>query len=158
MSERIFGDIPGFPPGSVFASRLELARAAVHPPSRVGVSGTAASGAASIILSGAYEDDEDGGDVILYTGQGARDRISGRQAGDQLMRGSNLALARSCDERLPVRVIRRANPHSPYAPAAGYRYDGLYLIERYWRDLGRSGFVIWRFRLVALAAQAHSAG
>ncbi|KPV48568.1 hypothetical protein SE17_37380, partial [Kouleothrix aurantiaca] len=136
MPEHIFGDIPGFPPGSVFATRLELARTGVHPPIRVGVSGTAASGAASIILSGAYEDDEDAGDLIFYTGQGARDRVTGRQAGDQLLRGSNLALARSCDEHLPVRVIRGANPRSPYAPPAGYRYDGLYRIERRWRELG----------------------
>ena len=158
MPERIFGDIPGFPPGSVFATRRDLARAGVHPPIRVGVSGTAASGAASIIRSGAYEDDEDAGAVIVYTGQGGRDRATGRQAGDQLLRGSNLALARSCGERLPVRVIRGANPRSPYAPAAGYRYDGLYRIERSWRELGRSGFVIWRFRLVALPAEARSAG
>ena len=28
-----------------------------------------------------------------------------------------------------------------------YRYDGLYRVARYWEELGRDGFKIWRFRL-----------
>jgi len=35
---------------------------------------------------------------------------------------------------------------SLYAPAAGYRYDGLYFVEDYWEDTGKAGFKIWRYR------------
>jgi len=39
-----------------------------------------------------------------------------------------------------VRVVRKAN--------GGYIYDGLYRVERYWPAKGKSGFVIYRYRLV----------
>jgi len=64
-----------------------------------------------------------------------------------LTRG-NLALARSCDDRLPVRVVRGWKEPSGYGPPTGFRYDGLYYVESYWQERGRSGFLIWRFRLV----------
>ena len=37
-----------------------------------------------------------------------------------------------------------------YGPKAGYRYDGLYRVKEYWEERGRSGYKIWRFRLVPL--------
>ena len=150
MSQRIFGAIPGYPEGSYFASRLELSRAGVHRPTITGLSGSAHEGADSIVLSGGYEDDQDCGDVIVYTGQGGRNRKTGLQAGDQLLRGANLALVYSCEHGLPVRVVRGARLQSQYAPPAGYRYDGLYQIAEYWRDTGKSGHTIWRFRFVKI--------
>jgi putative restriction endonuclease len=48
-----------------------------------------------------------------------------------------------------VRVLRGANGDPQYSAASGYRYDGLYYVERYWKEKGRSGFDIWRYRLVA---------
>ena len=45
--------------------------------------------------------------------------------------------------------MRGPNPDSEYAPTSGYRYDGLYYIDSYWQERGRSGFLIWRYRLVA---------
>lgn len=54
--------------------------------------------------SGGYEDDEDGGDVIIYTGQGGQDKNS-RQCGNQKLEGGNLALERSMHYGLEVRVI-----------------------------------------------------
>ncbi len=36
----------------------------------------------------------------------------------------------SAETKRPVRVIRGPNKHSKYAPAAGYRYDGLYVVEK----------------------------
>ena len=56
---------------------------------------------------------------------------------------------------LPVRVIRGARHPSPYAPVAGYRYDGLYMVEHYWREIGKSGFYIWRFRLRKILSPAY---
>jgi putative restriction endonuclease len=96
---------------------------------------------------GGYEDDEDHGDVIVYTGHGGKDRKTGKQIRDQQLTLGNLALARSHLEGLPVRVIRGAELDSPYAPATGYRYDGLYIVEEHWVEPGRSGFLVWRYRL-----------
>jgi putative restriction endonuclease len=59
-----------------------------------------------------------------------------------------MALAVSADRGLPVRVIRGLGGDPNHSPSSGYRYDGLYYVESYWLDKGKSGFDIWRFRLV----------
>ncbi len=66
---------------------------------------------------------------------------------DQELVRNNLALALSCQKGLPVRLIRGSDPGNPFAPPEGYRYDGLFRVEDYWRETGRSGFRVWRFRL-----------
>ncbi len=147
-SRRRFGAIPGVGVGMIFASRQELSVAGVHRPTMAGISGTPDEGADSIVLSGGYEDDEDFGNLIIYTGHGGNDPETKRQVADQTLTRGNLALARSCAEGLPVRVVRGANLDSPFRPAFGYRYDGLYHVESYWSETGRSGYLVWRFRLV----------
>jgi len=52
-----------------------------------------ASHGSSIVLSGGYVDDEDMGDVIIYTGEGGRDSNTGRQIADQQLALGNRALA-----------------------------------------------------------------
>jgi putative restriction endonuclease len=150
VPERIFGHIPGYKEGSRFESRAELSEASVHRPLIAGISGSESEGADSIVLSGGYEDDEDLGDEIVYTGHGGRDAESGRQVAHQRLTRGNHALAHSSIEGLPVRVIRGANLDSQYAPPSGYRYDGLYLVEDYWHAEGKSGFMVWRYRLIKL--------
>jgi len=107
-------------------------------------------GAESIVLSGGYEDDADYGDVLIYTGHGGRDPNTGQQVHDQPFTRGNRALALSGQNGLPVRVIRGSNHDSPYSPPAGYSYDGLYAVENFWHEVGKSGFKIWRFRLVKI--------
>jgi putative restriction endonuclease len=148
--ERQFGDIPGVNIGTVFPSRAELSAAGVHRPTMAGISGTGNEGADSIVLNGGYEDDEDLGDVIIYTGHGGNDPQTKKQVADQQLTVGNLALAKSCLNGLPVRVVRGWREPSGRGPAAGYRYDGLYQVESYWSETGRSGYRIWRFRLMAL--------
>jgi len=150
MADRVFGNIPDYPEGSGFESRLELSRAGVHRPTMAGISGSGQAGADSIVLSGGYEDDQDDGDTLIYTGHGGRDPETRQQVSDQLLAGGNLALAYSCIHGRPVRVIRGASHKSRYSPPVGYRYDGLFRVEDYWRDKGKSGHTIWRFRLVKL--------
>jgi putative restriction endonuclease len=113
-----------------------------------GISGTAADGVDSIVISGGYEDDRDEGAVVIYTGHGGNDPATGKQIADQELHRGNAGLAKNCDESLPVRVIRGAKLRSPYSPKYGYRYDGLYYVEKYWQEKGRSGYQVWRFRLV----------
>ncbi|GAB3692146.1 HNH endonuclease [Spirosoma flavus] len=147
---RIFGDIAGVPEGSEFENRFYLSKYGVHKPLQAGISGSQAEGADSIILSGGYEDDEDYGDVIIYTGHGGRSQTTGLQVADQQLTKQNLALALNCQHGLPVRVIRGFNHKSKFSPEQGYRYDGLYRVDAYWRTKGLSGFFVWRFRLVKI--------
>ncbi|CAA9298630.1 MAG: hypothetical protein AVDCRST_MAG56-5227 [uncultured Cytophagales bacterium] len=145
--KRIFGHVPGYREGYEFSSRQDLSASGVHAPRQAGISGSQREGADSIVLSGKYEDDEDHGDLLIYTGHGGRDPESGRQVTDQELVRNNLALALSCQRGLPVRVIRGGDPRNPHAPAEGYRYEGLFRVEDYWRETGKSGYTVWRFRL-----------
>jgi putative restriction endonuclease len=147
LPERIFGHIPGYPEGSCFATRAAVAEAGLHRPPVAGIAGSGQYGATSVVIAGGYEDTQDFGDVILYTGHGGRDPETGQQRADQTLTRGNLALAYNKLHGLPVRLIRGVRHPSPYAPEAGYRYDGLYIVEDYWREVGKSGFYIWRFRL-----------
>jgi predicted restriction endonuclease len=103
-----------------------------------GISGAERDGADSIVVSGGYEDDEDYGNVIVYTGAGGNDPSSGTQIADQTLTRRNLALAVSADRGLPVRVVRGAGGDPDHSPQSGFRYDGLF----------KSGYKIWRYRLV----------
>ena len=150
MSNQVFGEIPNYPEGRTFDSRKAVSKARVHRPTMAGISGTADEGADSIVLSGGYEDDVDSGDEIVYTGHGGRDPNSGQQIADQQFTRGNAALARSRVLGLPVRVVRGSNLDSPYAPEAGYRYDGLYSVEEYWEETGKSRFKVWRYRLTKI--------
>jgi putative restriction endonuclease len=147
---RAFGHVPGNPVSTSYADRRALYEAQVHAPIQTGIWGTGTTGAVSIIVSGGYEDDEDYGSVIVYTGQGGRDATTGQQVADQAFVRGNAGLVRSCVEGLPVRVIRGARAHTQFSPATGFRYDGLFRVESYWQERGRSGFLVCRFRLVEL--------
>ena len=118
----------------------------VHRPTVAGISGSSKQGCDSIVLNGGYVDDEDYGDLIIYTGEGGQDP-SGRQVRDQQLTRVNLALKLSCDEGYPVRVSRGPKGAQLWSPSIGYRYDGLYLVVRYWPDIGIHGYRIWRYRL-----------
>lgn len=157
MPHRIFGHIEGHPPDSWYDSRAELAEAGVHRPLQAGISGSQSEGADSIVLSGGYEDDDDHGNWILYTGQGGRDSDTGEQVDHQQLNRWNLALAKSCLRGLPVRVIRGAGCNSRWAPDEGYRYDGLFRVEQYWRERGTSGYFVWRYLLTKILDASHRA-
>ncbi len=149
MADRVFGEIDGIAVGATFSTRKEAASAGVHKPLQAGISGSKDDGSDSIVISGGYEDDSDSGDVIIYTGEGGQDD-KGRQIADQQLVRGNLALAKSEIDGLPVRVIRGADKKNPYAPETGYRYDGLYLVDSHWHERGKSGFLVYRFKLVKL--------
>jgi len=136
------------PVGSLFTSRRELFDAGAHRALQAGIVGATSTGAESIVLSGGYSDDQDFGSEIIYTGEGGRDPKTGRQIADQEFAGHNQALVTSCLQGLPVRVIRSASHDSPYSPTTGYRYDGLWRVEDYWRSPGLHGFLVCRYRLV----------
>lgn len=145
---RQFGQILGVEEGHSFKTRRLLSMSGVHKPTMNGISGSQNEGADSIVLSGGYKDDKDYGDVIVYTGQGGRDSKTGKQIAHQELTDQNRALALSFEKQLPIRVSRGSGHKSVFSPLSGYRYDGLYIIENYWREVGLDGFNIWRYRLV----------
>jgi putative restriction endonuclease len=152
---RLFGEVEGYPEGTVFASREALNKAGLHRPTMAGISGTAEEGADSIVLSGGYEDDLDYGDEIVYTGHGGRDPNNGQQVADQEFTRGNAGLARSKTSGRPVRVIRGSQLESSFAPEQGYRYDGLYSVTQFWEETGKSGFKVWRYQLVKNDVSSH---
>ncbi|KAH8495535.1 hypothetical protein H0E87_018634 [Populus deltoides] len=107
--------------------------------------------ATSIIVSGGYEDDEDAGDVIIYTGHGGQDKLN-RQCEHQKLEGGNLALERSMRHGIEVRVIRGIK-HEGSVSSKVYVYDGLYKILDYWFDVGKSGFGVYKYRLLRIDGQ-----
>lgn len=139
---RNFGEIKGVDVGTEFASRAELAASGIHKPTQAGISGSSTKGADSIVVSGGYEDDEDYGDYLIYGGQAGFDPNTKLQNEDAELSRGNLALVVSYNKGLPVRVTRGLGSRKHT-----YRYDGLYLVERWWADRGKAGFKIYRFAL-----------
>lgn len=145
-----FGPVPGIAPGHEFSNRLELWGAGVHRQTQAGISARQGEGAESIVLSGGYEDDEDFGSVIIYTGRGGRSAETTQQVANQTLTGANRELARNIVLGLPVRVTRKVTE----AGRTFYRYAGLYRIVRHWAEPGKSGHRVWRFQLEAITVQA----
>ncbi|XP_014477333.1 PREDICTED: E3 ubiquitin-protein ligase UHRF1 [Dinoponera quadriceps] len=162
------GPIPGVEVGTCWMFRVQVSETGVHRPHIAGIHGRETDCAYSLVLSGGYEDDIDYGDEFIYTGSGGRD-LSGnkRTAGqscDQTLTRMNKALAVNCNAKvnakdgataenwkggIPVRVVRnfKLAKHSKYAPREGNRYDGIYKVVRYYPDVGKSGFRVWKYML-----------
>ncbi|TXG72443.1 hypothetical protein EZV62_001022 [Acer yangbiense] len=157
--KRIVGPIPGILIGDLFFFRMELCVVGLHGQAQAGIDylpgSQSASGepiATSIIVSGGYEDDEDGGEVLVYTGHGGQDKLN-RQCEHQRLEGGNLALERSMHYGIEIRVIRGIKKYEGSVSNKVYVYDGLYKILDCWFDVGRSGFGVYKFRLVRIVGQ-----
>ncbi|GLC36723.1 hypothetical protein PLESTB_000789700 [Pleodorina starrii] len=107
--------------GDMFPNRMACRMWNAHLPHVAGIAGQGDRGAQSVVLSGGYEDDVDEGEYFLYTGSGGKDLSGNKRNGahdkDQEFTRYNLALLKSCEEGLPVRVIRsHKEKRSAYAP------------------------------------------
>ncbi|GLT99285.1 hypothetical protein SLE2022_167300 [Rubroshorea leprosula] len=156
--KRIVGSIPGLEVGDVFFFRMELCVLGLHGHPQAGIDYLTASQssngqpiATSIIVSGGYEDDQDAGDLIIYTGQGGQDKFS-RQCMHQKLEGGNLALERSMQYGIEVRVIRGIKYENGVSSKL-YVYDGLYRILDCWFDIGKSGFGVFKYKLLRMEGQ-----
>lgn len=156
--KRIVGSIPGVYIGDLFFFRMELCVVGLHGQVQAGIDYVPASQssngepiATSVIVSGGYEDDEDAGDVIIYTGHGGQDKLN-RQSAHQKLEGGNLALERSMSYGIEVRVIRGFK-YPGCITSKVYVYDGLYKITDCWFDVGKSGFGVYKYKLVRIDGQ-----
>ncbi|WWC65081.1 uncharacterized protein I303_107695 [Kwoniella dejecticola CBS 10117] len=162
---KTFGSIPGVEVGRCWATRMECSTDAIHAPTVAGISGNALEGAWSVALSGGYPDDVDLGYAFTYTGSGGRDLKGTKQNPKNLRTAEqsydqsfdnrfNAALKKSSETRKPVRVIRGFKLPSVYAPAEGYRYDGLYTVEKAWMARGLTkGLKVCRYAFKRVEGQ-----
>ncbi|KAH9495486.1 hypothetical protein Btru_012969 [Bulinus truncatus] len=158
-----YGAVPDIDVGTVWRTRLECSHDGVHRPPVAGIH-AGDQGAFSIALSGGYEDDVDLGETFTYSGEGGRHTKrtkanqknipTGEQSKDQSLTRGNLALLHNVETGNPVRVIRGYKLNSPFAPEEGYRYDGLYTVQKSWFASGVSGHGVWKFKLKRCDGQA----
>ncbi|KAI0068481.1 hypothetical protein BV25DRAFT_3 [Artomyces pyxidatus] len=162
---KTFGSIPGIAVGTWWETREDCSNDAIHAPWVAGISGSP-EGAYSVALSGGYEDDIDLGEAFTFTGSGGRDlkgtknapknlRTAPQSADQSFENPFNKALKISSETKKPVRVIRGFKLKSPFAPVEGYRYDGLYTVEKAWmeRGLNPKGFLVCKFAFKRVPGQ-----
>jgi len=145
-----FGHILGFSEGSLFTNRSAVKKAGLHKMLVHGISRVPGVGVVCIVLNGGYIDDDDYGDIVVYTGEGGRKKNETKHTFNQQLIRGNKDLTLNKLNNLPVRVIRGPKLDSEYKTKKGYRYDGLYKVETYWAEKGKHGYIVWRYRLVKI--------
>lgn len=151
----VVGPISGVSVGDSYSGRKDAMRGAMHRQHGAGIDFDAVTRlGVAIALNEGYEDDLDYGDVVIYTGEGGK--TNGVHTHNQEFTGGNEGLQNAHREGTPVRVLRGPELKSPFAPAVGYRYDGLYAVTDVWQDIGKAGFRICRFQLEAIDGEAAS--
>ncbi|KAJ4712646.1 Histone-lysine N-methyltransferase, H3 lysine-9 specific protein [Melia azedarach] len=154
VGKQIIGSVPGVEVGDEFQYRVELNIIGLHLQIQGGIDYVKHNGkivATSIVASGGYDDDLDNSDILTYTGQGGNVMNGAKEPEDQKMERGNLALVNSKHEKNPVRVIRGETKSSDSSRT--YVYDGLYLVERYWQDVGPHGKLVFKFMLIRIPGQ-----
>ncbi|WVZ83745.1 hypothetical protein U9M48_030854 [Paspalum notatum var. saurae] len=142
------GDIPGVEVGDMFYFRIEMCLVGLNSQSMAGIDYMSARFgneedpvAISIVSAGVYDNTEDDLDVLVYTGQG----MSGKD--DQKLERGNLALERSLHRGNLIRVIHSVKDLT--CPTGKiYIYDGLYKIKEAWVEKAKSGFNVFKHKLL----------
>ncbi|KAM7271446.1 hypothetical protein ACFE04_030660 [Oxalis oulophora] len=146
------GAVPGLEIGEVFVFRMELCLVGLHAPSMAGIDYMSINKgqdevrvAVSIVSSGGYDDNLEDPNILIYSGQG--DEMS-----DQKLERGNLALEKSLHRGNEIRVIRGikdvTNPTTKI-----YIYDGLYKIQESWIEKGKSGFGVFKYKMIRSPGQ-----
>ncbi|GAA0154619.1 histone modifying enzyme [Lithospermum erythrorhizon] len=161
--KQFIGAVPGVEVGDEFQFRVELAIIGVHRVYQGGIDYQNRGGkllALSIVASGAYADDMENPDVLIYSGQGGNLIAKNKNPEDQKLERGNLALKNSISERNEVRVIRgsKENKASDSSGARDkmlttYVYDGLYTVDRYYTETGAHGKMVFMFELKRIPGQ-----
>ncbi|KAK4420011.1 Histone-lysine N-methyltransferase, H3 lysine-9 specific SUVH5 [Sesamum alatum] len=157
VEKQILGPVPGVEVGDEFQYRVELAVVGIHRLYQAGIDWMKLNGvpvATSIVSSGAYADDVENADVLIYSGQGGNVVGKVKQPEDQKLERGNLALRNSISAQTPVRVVRGwketkvVDPLDPKPKTVTtYVYDGLYTVSNYWTETGSHGKLVFKFEL-----------
>ncbi|KAI4364813.1 hypothetical protein MLD38_020856 [Melastoma candidum] len=160
--KHILGNVPGVEVGDEFQYRVELNVIGLHRNIQAGIDYLNHGGkilATSIVSSGAYADDVDSSDFLIYTGQGGNVVGKIKVPEDQKLERGNLALKNSIVARNPVRVIRgfketKADTVDGRSRiVVTYIYDGLYTVDKYWQEQGLHGKLVFKFHLNRIPGQ-----
>ena len=148
------GEVPGVEVGDMFYFRIEMCLVGLNSQNMAGIDYMSAKFgneedpvAISVVSAGVYDNTEDDPYVLVYTGQG----MSGKD--DQKLERGNLALERSLHRGNPIRVIRSVRDLT--CPTGKiYIYDGLYKIKEAWVEKAKSGFNVFKHKLLREPGQA----
>lgn len=161
--KKCLGAVPGVDVGDEFHYRVELAFVGVHRLYQAGIDYMKHNGilvAISIVSSGAYANDREDEDSLIYCGQGGNVAGKDKKPEDQKLERGNLALKNSITTKNPVRVIHgfKETKSSDLADSKGkigtiYVYDGLYRVETYWQEEGKHGNLVYMFKLKKIPGQ-----
>ncbi|XP_038982437.1 histone-lysine N-methyltransferase, H3 lysine-9 specific SUVH6-like [Phoenix dactylifera] len=152
------GSVPGVEVGDEFHLRVELHIVGLHHQHLAGIDFVNQSEkdvAISIVSSGRYSDVKGKSDILIYPGSGMPNK-------DQKLDHRNLALKNSMETKTPIRVIygftyyqsnnsQEARAKQKKVPV--YIYDGLYLVENYWRTKAKGDHYVYMFQLRRMAGQ-----
>lgn len=153
-TEKKLGPIPGVEVGDRFQYRAELRIIGLHHQYDKGIDYFEKDGtilATSIVSTGRYANFMYSSDILIYSGEGGNPKVCTQlQVKDQVLKNGNLALKNSMERRTPVRVIRKGiNKDSKLTTCRRslYVYDGLYFVEKYWKERGKFGKLVFKFEL-----------
>ncbi|KAM0880763.1 hypothetical protein ACQ4PT_033364 [Festuca glaucescens] len=142
------GEVSGVEVGDMFYFRIEMCLVGLNSQSMAGIDYMSAKFgneedpvAICVVSSGMYENTEDDPEVLVYAGHG----MSGKD--DQKLERGNLALERSLHRGNPVRVVRSVKDLT-CSTGKIYIYDGLYKIREAWVEKGKSGFNVFKHKLL----------
>ena len=94
--------------------------------------------------------------VDSCVGQGGNNYLHDKkQVSAQQLQGPNAALANNIDLKLPVRVIVKVPDRSSWSKNS-FIFDGLWDVTKYWSESGKSGFAVFKYRLVRRTDQSLS--
>ncbi|CDP08342.1 unnamed protein product [Coffea canephora] len=160
--KQYLGAVPGVEVGDEFQYRVELAIVGIHRLYQAGIDYMKHNGvlvATSIVASGAYDDDMENADVLIYSGQGGNIVGKDKQPEDQKLERGNLALWNCVSTKNPVRVIRGSKEKasdsldSRAKVVTSYIYDGLYTVEKCRKETGTYGKLVFMFELKRIPGQ-----
>ncbi len=118
---------------------------------QAGIYGSPDLGTYSIIVAGTYDDiDIDSGDRLFYSTAGSHETTS---TTPDVNNSGTKALLASVANHNPVRVLRSYTGRWKYAPQAGLRYDGLYMVNDHYEKENSKGGKYFQFVLERMGGQ-----
>lgn len=158
-NKKKLGIVPGVEIGDIFFFRMEMCVVGLHAQSMGGIDYMSVKSSAeeeplavSVVSAGAYDDDADNADFLIYTGHGGNFTNKTKALTDQKLVRGNLALDRSSYRGNEIRVIRGIRD-SVHPAMRIYVYDGLYIIKDSWVDKGQSGASSFKYKMVRVPGQ-----
>ena len=137
-----YGPISGFPSGSWWGIRMDCSRDGVHVPFDENIQ-NGPFGVTSICTTSInLNEDVDFGNYLTLTGQ---KYLSGKLDKDPLVK--------NYENQIPVRLIRSYNLLNEFAPKTGCRYDGLYIVTKFWIGVNSDSTKYYKFALLRLSNQ-----